>query len=138
MLVARARSAGDTLPHPVTCSRRLACGRCLRSPGIFHLRLTRGRTPRSSVPMPIPSLGRETPHAPPPPHPSAPQAGRRQDDDVQYLFKSVQALRGRENAAKAKWQNGGWELVSENRGTLRTELSFRRVKPKTPADHVLT
>src|SRR3954469_6716661 len=32
---------------------------CLRSPGIFHLRLKHGRTPRSSVPMPIPSLGRE-------------------------------------------------------------------------------
>jgi hypothetical protein len=56
---------------------------------------------------------------------------------VQYLFKSVQVLRGREGAAKAKWQNAGWELISENRGTLRTELSFRQVKPKTPADHLL-
>ncbi len=53
------------------------------------------------------------------------------DDDVQYEFKSVQALRGRESSTKAKWQNQGWEFVSENRGTLRTELNFRRVKPKT-------
>ena len=53
------------------------------------------------------------------------------DDDVQYEFNSVQALRGRESSAKAKWQDQGWEFVSENRGTLRTELKFRRVKPKT-------
>jgi len=50
---------------------------------------------------------------------------------VQYEFKSVQALRGRESSATAKWQDQGWEFVSENRGTLRTELNFRRVKPKT-------
>jgi hypothetical protein len=50
---------------------------------------------------------------------------------VHHDFKSVQALRGRESSAKAKWQEQGWEVVSENRGTLRTELNFRRVKPKT-------
>lgn len=60
------------------------------------------------------------------------------DDNAEYEFKSVQALRGRESSAKAKWQTQGWELVSENRGTLRTELSFRRVKPKTLADHLLS
>jgi hypothetical protein len=43
----------------------------------------------------------------------------------------VQALRGRESSAKAKSQNQGWEFVSENRGKLRTELTFRRVEPKT-------
>lgn len=57
---------------------------------------------------------------------------------MQYEFKSVQALRGRESSAKAKWQTQGWELVSENRGTLRTELSFRRVKPRTLAAHLLS
>jgi hypothetical protein len=56
---------------------------------------------------------------------------RQADDNVQYEFKSVQALRGRESSAKAKWQDQGWEFISENRGTLRTELNFRRVKPKT-------
>ncbi len=60
------------------------------------------------------------------------------DDDVQYEFKSVQALRGRESSAKAKWQDQGWEFVSENRGTLRTELNFRRVKPKTFGDYLLS
>jgi hypothetical protein len=57
---------------------------------------------------------------------------------VQYEFKSVQALRGRESSAKAKWQNEGWEFVSENRRTLRTELNFRRVKPKTFGAHLVS
>ena len=60
------------------------------------------------------------------------------DDDVQYEFKSVQALRGRESSAKEKWQDQGWEFVSENRGTLRTELNFRRVKPKTFGAYLLS
>lgn len=59
-------------------------------------------------------------------------------EDVQYEFKSVQALRGRESSAKAKWQDQGWEFVSENRGTLRTELNFRRVKPKTFGAYLLS
>jgi hypothetical protein len=42
--------------------------------------------------------------------------GRRADDDVEYEYKSVQALRGRESSAKAKWQDQGWEFVSENEG----------------------
>jgi hypothetical protein len=63
---------------------------------------------------------------------------RQADDDVQYEFKSVQALRGRERSAKAKWQDQGWEFVSENRGTLRTELNFRRVKPKTFGAYLLS
>jgi hypothetical protein len=65
-------------------------------------------------------------------------ASRQADDTVQHEFKSVQALRGRESSAKAKWQNQGWEFVSENRGALRTELNFRRVKPKTLGSHLLS
>lgn len=79
--------------------------------------------------------------APPgyPTHDTDPGSGNRQaDDTVQHEFKAVQALRGREDSARAKWQNQGWEFVSENRGTLRTELSFRRVKPKTVGSHLLT
>jgi hypothetical protein len=63
---------------------------------------------------------------------------RQADDDVEYEFKSVQALRGRESSAKARWQDQGWEFVSENRGTLRTELNFRRVKPKTFGAYLLS
>lgn len=57
---------------------------------------------------------------------------------MQYEFESVQALRRTEGSAKAKWQDQGWEFVSENRGTLRTELNFRRVKPKTFRAHLLS
>src|SRR3954468_19797858 len=60
------------------------------------------------------------------------------DGNAQYDLKSMQVLRGRESSAKAKWHNQGWEFVSENRGTLRTELNFRRVKPKTFGAHLLT
>src|SRR3954469_7095289 len=63
---------------------------------------------------------------------------RQAHDDLEHEFKSVQALRGRESSAKAKWQDQGWEFVSENRGTLRTELNFRRVKPKTFGAYVLS
>ena len=104
-----------------------------------------GETSGAPSQMSIPPPGYQTPQASPPPSPPpAPQGaplshedakgqnGSRQvDDNVQYEFKSVQALRGRESSAKAKWQDQGWEFVSENRGTLRTELNFRRVKPKT-------
>src|SRR4051794_13983103 len=65
-------------------------------------------------------------------------ASRQADDNVQYEFKAVQALRGRESSARAKWQDQGWEFVSENRGKLRTELNFRRVKPKTFGAHLLS
>src|SRR3954462_11781077 len=63
---------------------------------------------------------------------------RKADDTVQYEFKSVQALRGREGSTRAKWQNQGWEFVSEDRGKLRTELNFRRVKPKTLGSQLLS
>lgn len=97
--------------------------------------------------MSIPPPGYEANQALPPPPPPAPQGtpvshedatARRADDNVQYELKSVQVLRGRESRAKAKWHNQGWEFVSENRGTLRTELSFRRAKPKTLVDHVVS
>ena len=84
---------------------------------------------------------------PPPGHPQgaplshedaqAQNGNRRADDHVQYEFKLVKALRGRESSAKAKWQRQGWELVSENPGALRTELNFRRAKPKMIGDYLL-
>lgn len=62
---------------------------------------------------------------------------RQANDPAQYELKCVQTLRGRENATKAKWHNLGWECVSEDRGALRTELTFRRAKPKTLGAHLL-
>jgi hypothetical protein len=102
--------------------------------------------------MSMPPPGYETPQAsPPPPRPPAPQeapprhedtkahhGSRQADDNVQYEFMTVKALRGRESNAKSKWERQGWEFVSENRGTLRTELNFRRAKPKMIGDYLLS
>lgn len=46
------------------------------------------------------------------------------------MFTTVKALRGREGATRTKWQNQGWEFVNQTQGTLRSELTFRKVKPK--------
>lgn len=86
--------------------------------------------------MSIPPPGSQTPPASPPSPPAPERQGA--GDNANYELKSVQALRGREGSAKAKWQNQGWEFVSESRGTLRTELNFRRVKPKTFGTYLLS
>lgn len=52
------------------------------------------------------------------------------DDEIQYEFKTVQAVRGTEARSIAKWQDDGWELVDQEQGRLRTKLEFRRPKPK--------
>lgn len=51
-------------------------------------------------------------------------------DDVQYLSMTAKTIRGREGATRTKWENQGWQFVSQTQGTLRTELAFRKVKPK--------
>lgn len=60
----------------------------------------------------------------------APGGGQTAGDEVAYLFMTVKAVRGREAAVKAKWQKQGWEFVSQSQGTLRSELNFRKPKPK--------
>src|SRR3954447_26265463 len=115
----------------------LGAGRNLRRPA-----------PKMSIPPPGYEKRQASPQSSPPPAPqgaplshedaNAQNGSRPADDNRPYEFKSVQALRGRESSAKAKWQNQGWEFVSENRGTLRTELNFRRVKPKTVGAHLLS
>lgn len=54
------------------------------------------------------------------------------DEDVQYEFKSVQTVRGTESRSIAKWEGAGWELVGQEKGKVRSTLSFRRPKPKAP------
>ncbi|MCW3038298.1 MAG: hypothetical protein JWM31_203 [Solirubrobacterales bacterium] len=50
----------------------------------------------------------------------------------QYEYKSVRALRGTETKTIAKWQKDGWEVDTKDQGAiLRTEITLRRVKPKT-------
>lgn len=53
------------------------------------------------------------------------------DTEVKYEMMTVRAIRGMESRAVAKWETDGWELVSQTPGKLRTELTFRRPKPKT-------
>jgi len=55
---------------------------------------------------------------------------RPQADTVRYETKNVQAIRGTEKLMIAKWEKDGWELLAQNPGKLRTELTFRRPKPK--------
>lgn len=50
--------------------------------------------------------------------------------DVKYQYMTVKAIRGRETATKTKWQNQGWEFVEQTPGTLRSDLTFRKVQPK--------
>ncbi len=60
--------------------------------------------------------------------PGSPTVG----EAAQYEFKSVQAIRGTGAKTIAKWQKAGWELDTQRQGTFRTEMTFRRVKPKDP------
>jgi hypothetical protein len=58
-------------------------------------------------------------------------------DDVEYDFKSVKAIRSMEARTIAKWESQGWELEAQTPGTVRTDLVFRRVKPKASKRGVL-
>lgn len=53
-------------------------------------------------------------------------------DAAQFETKVVRVLRGTEDKSVAKWEAEGWELAGESCGRVRTELSFRRPKPKMP------
>ncbi|GAB3631682.1 hypothetical protein GCM10027421_10350 [Microbacterium shaanxiense] len=52
--------------------------------------------------------------------------------DVKYDTATVKVIRGTEGKTIAKRESDGWELISQNTGTLRTELVFRKPTPKTP------
>ncbi|WP_137876364.1 DUF4839 domain-containing protein [Rhodococcus sp. Q] len=54
------------------------------------------------------------------------------DTDVTYETKTVRAVRGMESRTIKKWETQGWEIVSQSPGTVQTEITFRRPKPKTP------
>jgi len=47
------------------------------------------------------------------------------DEDVQWEFKPVRTIRGRDASTIAKWHDGGWELDTQSEGLLRTEMTFR-------------
>jgi hypothetical protein len=58
------------------------------------------------------------------------------DEPREYVHQTVKVIRGREASKVAEMQDLGWELLSQNHGTLRTELAFRKVKPKTFVSHL--
>src|SRR4051794_8033880 len=51
---------------------------------------------------------------------------------VKYETRSVKTVRGLEARTIAKLEKEGWDCVSQELGTVRSELTFRRPKPATP------
>ncbi len=52
--------------------------------------------------------------------------------EVEYRYRSMKVIRGREAMTITRMQSDGWEFHSRDQGLLRSELSFRRVKKPTP------
>lgn len=53
------------------------------------------------------------------------------ETDVNYETRSILAVRGMEPRTIKKWEDNGWEIVSQSRGKLRTEITLRRPKAKS-------
>ena len=53
------------------------------------------------------------------------------DTEVQYEERTARAMRGMESRTIKKWQDDGWEVVSQTQGKLQTEIIFRRPTPKS-------
>lgn len=53
-------------------------------------------------------------------------------DDARYDVKTVRTIRGTESLTRAKWENDGWEFISQDQGTLRTQMTFRKLKTPVP------
>lgn len=54
------------------------------------------------------------------------------NDEVRYETRTVRAIRGMESRTASKWEKEGWEVVSQTRGKLQSEITIRRPKSKTP------
>lgn len=53
-------------------------------------------------------------------------------EKTRYEFTEIKAIRGTESKTITRKQQEGWELVTQQEGRLRTTMTFRRPKPKTP------
>ncbi|CAM2778253.1 DUF4839 domain-containing protein [Prescottella defluvii] len=53
------------------------------------------------------------------------------DTEVRYETRTVRAIRGMESRTIKKWEDDGWEFVSQAPGKVQTEITFRRPKPKS-------
>ncbi|WP_313354517.1 hypothetical protein [Microbacterium sp.] len=54
------------------------------------------------------------------------------DDGIKYETRTVKAVRGMEARTAKKWEEQGWEVVSQTVGKLTSKLTIRRPKPKMP------
>lgn len=54
------------------------------------------------------------------------------DHGIKYETRTVKAVRGMEARTAKKWEEQGWEVLSQTAGKLTSELTIRRPKPKTP------
>ncbi|MGK9274413.1 hypothetical protein KXR83_25785 [Williamsia muralis] len=53
-------------------------------------------------------------------------------EEARYEVTEIKAIRGTESKTITKKQQEGWELVTQQEGRLRTTMTFRRPKRKTP------
>ncbi|MGU3438165.1 DUF4839 domain-containing protein [Actinomycetes bacterium M1A6_2h] len=54
-----------------------------------------------------------------------------QDAATTYDTKTIRAVRGMESRTIKKWEDDGWEVVSQAPGRVQTEITFRRPAPKS-------
>ncbi len=50
--------------------------------------------------------------------------------EAKFETKEVQVVKGFEGKTRTKWESQGWEFVQQEKGSIRTKLTFRRPKPK--------
>ena len=53
-------------------------------------------------------------------------------EGTRYEVAEIKAIRGTESRTITSKEQEGWELVTQDTGSLRTTMTFRRPKPKTP------
>lgn len=53
------------------------------------------------------------------------------DEGTTYETRTVKTVRGTEARTAKKWEEQGWEVVSQTTGKVTSELTIRRPKPKT-------
>lgn len=53
-------------------------------------------------------------------------------EETRYEVTEIKAIRGTEARTITKKQQEGWELVTQQQGSLRTTMTFRRPKPAIP------
>lgn len=53
------------------------------------------------------------------------------DTEITYETKTVRAVRGMESRTIKKWEDEGWEAISQTPGKIQTEITLRRPAPRS-------